>query len=656
MDPSSSPNNLCGTMEAHRRLLAEEPAYATARTAVENRAFAYERREQEAERVGVTRIPVVVHVVHSTDAQNVTAAQIISQIDVLNRDFRRLNPDVSRTPAVWQPLTADCRIEFRLATHDPAGQPTTGITRTRTSVADFDTGDGVKFAARGGHDAWPRDRYLNLWVCQLRGGLLGYAQFPGGPANTDGVVIRHSAFGTTGTAATPFHLGRTTTHEVGHWLNLFHIWGDDGMGCSGSDSVADTPNQAGANVGTPTFPHVTCNNGPNGDMFMNYMDYTDDEAMFMFTQGQSARMDATLDGTRSSFTRKLFRPVYQQGDPGSGIGGFDLRSPTDRAFAYDYGSTGKQDHLALYRPGTGTIWILRNQGGQFSPVYQEGDPGKGIGGYDLRSPADQVFAFDYEATGKQDHLALYCPGTGTIWILRNQGGQFSPVYQEGDPGKGIGGYDLRSPADRAFAFDYSGSGKLDHLVLYRPGTGTFWILNNAGGQFGAVYHEGDPGKGIGGYDLQSAADQAFAFDYNSSGKQDHLALYRPGTGTIWILRNQGGQFTPVYAQGDPGNGIGGYDLRSPADRAFALDYEGTGKQDHLALYRPGTGTIWILRNQGGQFTPVYAQGDPGNGIGGYDLRSPADQVFALDYEGTGKHDHLALYRPGTGTIWILQHP
>ncbi|PSB40551.1 hypothetical protein C7B80_33180 [Cyanosarcina cf. burmensis CCALA 770] len=173
--------------------------------------------------------------------------------------------------------------------------------------------------------------------------------------------------------------------------------------------------------------------------------------------------------------------------------------------------------------------------------------------------------------------------------------------------------------------------------------------------FEQVYAQGDPGNGIGGYDLKSSADRAFAFDYDGSGKLDHLALYRPGTGTIWILRNSGGSFTPVYAQGDPGNGIGGYDLKSSADRAFAFDYDGSGKLDHLALYRPGTGTIWILRNSGGSFTPVYAQGDPGNGIGGYDLKSSADRAFAFDYDGSGKLDHLALYRPGTGTIWILRN-
>ncbi|MEV7197340.1 hypothetical protein AB0N81_36900 [Streptomyces sp. NPDC093510] len=135
-----------------------------------------------------------------------------------------------------------------------------------------------------------------------------------------------------------------------------------------------------------------------------------------------------------------------------------------------------------------------------------------------------------------------------------------------------------------------------------------------------------------------------------------MALYRPGTGTMWILKNQGGHFSPVYSEGSPGNGIGGYDLRDAADRAFAFDYNGSGRQDHLALYRPGTGTMWILRNQSGKFVPVYAQGSPGNGIGGYDLRDAADSAITFDYDGSAKQDHLLLYRPGTGTLWVLAHP
>ena len=187
--------------------------------------------------------------------------------------------------------------QFALASKDPKGKPTTGITRTKTTQTSFDTDDSVKFSATGGVNSWPTDKYLNIWVCTLANGILGYAQFPGGPKKTDGVVILNTAFGTSGTASPPFNLGRTATHEVGHWLNLRHIWADT-EDCSGTDFVADTPNAAGPNYGKPKFPHVTCNNGPSGDMFVNYMDYVDDAAMFMFTTQQVVRMQAALSGPR----------------------------------------------------------------------------------------------------------------------------------------------------------------------------------------------------------------------------------------------------------------------------------------------------------------------------------------------------------------------
>ncbi len=291
----------CGTGPVHDRLLRTVPGYADARNRSENGAWAAARRGINLRQVGITRIPVVVHVVHATDEQYISDEQVGSQIDVLNRDFRRLNPDVEQVPEVFADLVADARIEFELATVDPDGAPTTGVTRTRTTAGSFVDDDRVKSARTGGADAWPTDRYLNLWVCPLGEGLLGYAQFPGGPPETDGVVVTHTAFGTLGTATEPFDLGRTTTHEVGHWLNLRHIWGDDGTGCNGSDFVADTPNQGSENTGRPTFPRVSCDNGPNGDLFMNYMDYTDDVAMFMFTAGQVARMQTCLNTDRQSF-------------------------------------------------------------------------------------------------------------------------------------------------------------------------------------------------------------------------------------------------------------------------------------------------------------------------------------------------------------------
>jgi len=304
-DGQSTPTvRKCGTMAVHRRLLSQDPSYGRVRAQIENETLAFSSNGASTARPGVTRIPVVVHVVWNTALENISEAQINSQIDVLNRDFRRTNPDVSSTPAPFLPLTADARIEFFLANVDPNGAPTNGITRRQTTQTSFSDNDGIKSAATGGTDAWPANRYLNIWTA-LRltssiGELLGYAQFPGGPAATDGVVILHSAFGTNGTAAAPFNLGRTATHEIGHYLNLNHIWGDDDSGCTGTDNVVDTPNQGGSNIGAPTFPHVSCGNGPNGDMFMNYMDYVDDRAMFMFTAGQVTRMQACLDGPRSS--------------------------------------------------------------------------------------------------------------------------------------------------------------------------------------------------------------------------------------------------------------------------------------------------------------------------------------------------------------------
>ena len=289
----------CGTMPVHERLLRTAPGYRAARDASENRAMRAAMLGV-AGRSGCTKIPVVVHVVHNTPEQNISDEQIESQIEVLTADFRKKNADIGSVPAVFAPLAADARIEFELADVDPDGNATDGITRTATAKTEFVDDDSVKFSSSGGHDAWPSDHYLNIWVCPLGDSLLGYAQFPGGPAETDGVVILHSAFGTTGTAAAPFDRGRTATHEVGHWLDLRHIWGDDGTGCAGDDFVADTPNQGGANVGKPTFPSVSCGNGPNGDMFMNYMDYVDDAAMMMFTAGQVTRMQAALDSTRSA--------------------------------------------------------------------------------------------------------------------------------------------------------------------------------------------------------------------------------------------------------------------------------------------------------------------------------------------------------------------
>jgi hypothetical protein len=290
------PHRICGAMSNHHFLLEQNPSFRRAQVSLEHRTAAASRKAFRLPKKPY-KISVVVHVLYSKPAQKIGAAQVKSQIAALNKDYRARNSDKSKVPAVWMGLATDAMIEFALATRDPGGKPTTGITYTPTTVAAFGQNDAAKDPKRGGVAPWPTDRYLNIWVCELKDQLLGYAQFPGGPKTTDGVVITTFAFGTIGAATTPFNRGRTCTHEVGHYLNLRHIWGDT-PDCSGGDLVADTPNAEDANYGKPRFQHVSCNNGPNGDMFMNYMDYTDDDAMFMFTTGQVARMHAVLEGPR----------------------------------------------------------------------------------------------------------------------------------------------------------------------------------------------------------------------------------------------------------------------------------------------------------------------------------------------------------------------
>jgi hypothetical protein len=292
---------MCGSMEAHMRLLESVPDMRKQRAKIHaetSRMLQAGTASRRVKKAALT-IPVVVHVVYRSAAENISDAQIASQIDALNRDYSASNVDKTNAPAVWTGLIQDTQIRFALATKDPKGKPTNGITRTKTKATSFSTHDKMKHASMGGADAWPSSKYLNLWVCTLGGGLLGYAQFPGGSADTDGVAILNIAFGTTGTAKAPYNLGRTAVHEIGHWLNLNHIWGDT-SDCSGTDHVADTPNAQFPNYGAPSFPHITCSNGPNGDMFMNYMDYVDDRVMVMFTHGQVARMQATLAGPRNT--------------------------------------------------------------------------------------------------------------------------------------------------------------------------------------------------------------------------------------------------------------------------------------------------------------------------------------------------------------------
>lgn len=233
---------------------------------------------------GSISIPVIVNILEDYNGQ-VSQAQIDSQIDVLNEDYNNQNPNTSNVPSEFASLVADCDISFTLA----------GVNRKISSRAEWGTADAMKLSSQGGIDVTDPANYLNVWVCNIGGGILGYAQFPGGDPATDGVVLGIEYFGVTGGV---YGGGRTATHEVGHWLNLRHIWGDGR--CRQDDFVDDTPSSDRANYGCPTYPTLHCK---SADMTMNYMDYVYDECMYMFTVGQNDRMRAlfTAGGARESF-------------------------------------------------------------------------------------------------------------------------------------------------------------------------------------------------------------------------------------------------------------------------------------------------------------------------------------------------------------------
>ena len=296
----------CGTMQHLDEIRERDPGVDN-RMDVENldiKHWISNNTSSSKSMPNIITIPVVVHVIYKNSSQNISDAQIFSQIDILNEDFRMNNSDASSVPSAFAGVAADCEIEFCLAVRDPNGNVTTGITRTYTTTSSFSGYTSMKYSSTGGQDAWNTSDYLNIWVCNLASGLLGFATFPGGNSSTDGVVCDYAYFGNTGTATSPYDLGRTATHEVGHWLNLYHIWGDS---YCGNDYVSDTPKHEESNYGCPSYPHASsCSGtGSSGEMFMNYMDYTNDACMFMFSTGQKNRMRATLNGSRSSLLSSL---------------------------------------------------------------------------------------------------------------------------------------------------------------------------------------------------------------------------------------------------------------------------------------------------------------------------------------------------------------
>lgn len=284
---------ICASMEVLEAQLQSDPKMRQRMESIESHTREVIASGRLNSRLQI-EIPVVVNVIYRTTAENISAQQIQSQIAVLNEDFNRTNKDVSKVPKLFSAKVADIDVHFVLLR----------VNRKYSGKTGWTINDQMKSSSYGGINPTNPSEYLNIWVVNrlTSGGMtvLGYAQFPGGNRATDGVVIGHNYFGRVGRVSAPFNKGRTATHEVGHWMNLRHIWGDANCG---NDYVSDTPSHNAYNFGCPSYPQRSTCSGSPVKMTMNFMDYTDDACMYMFTHGQKQRAMSTFvaGGPRATF-------------------------------------------------------------------------------------------------------------------------------------------------------------------------------------------------------------------------------------------------------------------------------------------------------------------------------------------------------------------
>jgi hypothetical protein len=295
----------CGTMIRLQQRLQEDALFRARfeQKKIEFNKMVSDRSFNKSGRLGGTvYIPIVFHIV-LPNPNVVSDAQIQAQLDTLNKDFFGSNGDSVKIPSYFKPLFGKSNIQFVLAQRTPDGDATNGIDRVVTSKTSFSiTDDGIKHGYAGGVDSWNTDKYFNVWVGVLADNLLGYATIPGDnsfPAADQGVAMEYRSL--PGGSFTAYNGGKTLTHETGHYFNLYHIWGDDSGSCTGTDNVGDTPNQADATSGCPSgIKTDACTTGGNGIMYQNYMDYTDDPCLVMFTTEQVDRMETAVSFYRPS--------------------------------------------------------------------------------------------------------------------------------------------------------------------------------------------------------------------------------------------------------------------------------------------------------------------------------------------------------------------
>ncbi len=330
----------CGFNEQLKLAEQTDPAVAIKRNNFE-KEFSSFKAALSAGRISIPDtifIPVVVHVLWHEAEENIIDSQVLSQIRILNEDFNGLNPDRANTPAFFKPLRGKTHFFFQLAKQDPNGLPTNGIDRQYTFRKNGFGLDGVvNITALGGCDAWDPRYYVNIWCCNMEqaSGTFAATYFPGGSLLRDGIQCDYHYMGTGGVTQPPYNLGRTITHEMGHYFNLDHTWGPSDVTfvpfCGDDDHVEDTPPQGKANYYCPQFPKSSCGN--YSDMFMNFMDYTDDGCMNMFSKGQVERMWAAwyIMTPLLRYSKALVQPKLYAHDAGVQA----ILEPNENSFGCD---------------------------------------------------------------------------------------------------------------------------------------------------------------------------------------------------------------------------------------------------------------------------------------------------------------------------------